>query len=148
MCSNGEPWRLRIRKLMRPRSRISVAAGSSASALARSSVCSPCVDTRAAKSTSLSEALPRTSSTVMSLRKLGSSSLTGHDHIQGPRQRPTYPGEVAVAVIVIVAVLAAAVVGLAWRRGDGALRQGTGERIRPSEAALPDDAFGPTATLL
>lgn len=52
------------------------------------------------------------------------------------------------AVIVVVAILAAAAVGLAWRRGDGTLRPGTGERIRPAEAALPDDAFGPVATLL
>ncbi len=52
------------------------------------------------------------------------------------------------AVIVVVALLAATAVGLAWRRGDGALRPGTGERIRPAEARLPDDAFGPAATLV
>ncbi|MGT2424633.1 hypothetical protein [Amnibacterium kyonggiense] len=32
--------------------------------------------------------------------------------------------------------------------GDGTLRPGSGEAIRPSEVALPDDAFGAVATLL
>jgi len=54
-------------------------------------------------------------------------------------------------VIALVIVAAAAVVGLVgwlWWRGDGTLRPGSGERIRASEAALPDDAFGGAATLL
>ncbi len=32
--------------------------------------------------------------------------------------------------------------------GDGELRRGSGERLRPDEVALPDDAFGPVATML
>ena len=54
-------------------------------------------------------------------------------------------------MLLLVLALAAALVGvvgwLFWR-GDGQLRPGTGERIRPHEAALPDDAFGEVATLL
>lgn len=50
-------------------------------------------------------------------------------------------------------VLAAAtgvigVIGWLWWRGDGELRRGSGERIRPHDVALPDDAFGPVATML
>jgi hypothetical protein len=52
------------------------------------------------------------------------------------------------AIITLLAVLAAAGVGIAWRRGDGTLKRGSGERIRPSEVALPDDAFGSRGTLL
>jgi len=56
-------------------------------------------------------------------------------------------------VPVIPLVLAAAtagvgVIGWLWWRGSGELRRGSGERIRPQEVALPDDAFGPVATLL
>jgi hypothetical protein len=54
---------------------------------------------------------------------------------------------------VIPLVLAAAtgvvgVIGWYFWHGDGQLRPGSGERIRPRDAALPDDAFGPVATLL
>ena len=35
-----------------------------------------------------------------------------------------------------------------WWRGDGELRKGSGERLRPHEVALPDDAFGRVATML
>ncbi|WP_375406390.1 TlpA family protein disulfide reductase [uncultured Amnibacterium sp.] len=50
-------------------------------------------------------------------------------------------------------VLAAAtglvgIIGWVFWRGDGKLRRGSGERIRPHEAALPDDAFGAAATML
>jgi hypothetical protein len=52
------------------------------------------------------------------------------------------------AVITLLAVLAAAGVGFAWWRGDGTMKRGSGERIRPAEVALPDDAFGARGTLL
>jgi hypothetical protein len=52
------------------------------------------------------------------------------------------------ALLALLAVLAAAGVGIAWRRGDGTTKPGSGERIRPSEVALDDDAFGPGGTLL
>jgi hypothetical protein len=52
------------------------------------------------------------------------------------------------ALLALLAVLAAAGVGVAWHRGDGTTKRGSGERIRPSEVALPDDAFGPRGTLL
>lgn len=50
-------------------------------------------------------------------------------------------------------VLAAAtgivgVVGWLWWRGDGELRTGSGEQLRPHEVALPEDAFGAVATML
>jgi hypothetical protein len=54
-------------------------------------------------------------------------------------------------VIPVVLAAAAAVaggVGWFWWRGDGQLRPGSNERIRPHEAALPDCSFGPLATLL
>ena len=54
-------------------------------------------------------------------------------------------------MIPLVLALATAAVGLIgwfWWRGDGELRRGSGERIRPHEVALPDDAFGPVATML
>jgi len=54
---------------------------------------------------------------------------------------------------VLPLVLAAAtglvgVIGWLFWRGDGTLRRGSGERILPRDAALPDDAFGAVATLL
>ena len=52
-----------------------------------------------------------------------------------------------VAILALLAVLAAGV-GVAWQRGDGTTKRGSGERIRPAEVALPDDAFGPAGTLL
>ncbi|RIX31212.1 thioredoxin family protein [Amnibacterium setariae] len=54
-------------------------------------------------------------------------------------------------MIALVAVVAAVVVGLVgwlWWRGDGTVRRGSGEVLRPHEAALSDDAFGSAATLL
>ena len=53
-----------------------------------------------------------------------------------------------VAILALLAVLAAAGVGVAWQRGDGTTKRGSGERIRPAEVALPDDAFGSAGTLL
>jgi len=52
------------------------------------------------------------------------------------------------ALLALLAVLASVGVGVAWRRGDGTTKRGSGERIRPSEVALPDDAFGARGTLL
>ncbi|HEV7624360.1 MAG TPA: hypothetical protein VGO26_09495, partial [Amnibacterium sp.] len=52
------------------------------------------------------------------------------------------------ALLALLAVVAAAGVGIAWRRGDGTTKRGSGERIRPSEVALADEAFGPHGTLL
>jgi hypothetical protein len=54
---------------------------------------------------------------------------------------------------VIPLILAAAaggvgVIGWFFWHGDGQLRPGSGERIRPGDAALPDGAFGPVATLV
>jgi hypothetical protein len=54
-------------------------------------------------------------------------------------------------VIPLVLAIATAVVGVTgwlWWRGDGVLRTGSGERLRPHEAALPENAFGPVATML
>jgi hypothetical protein len=51
-------------------------------------------------------------------------------------------------LIALLAALAAAVVGVAWWRGDGSMKRGSGERIRPEEVALPEDAFGARGTLL
>ncbi|MCU1473978.1 MAG: thioredoxin [Amnibacterium sp.] len=51
-------------------------------------------------------------------------------------------------LLALLAVLAATGVGIAWRRGDGTTKRGSGERIRPAEVALEDDAFGPRGTLL
>lgn len=51
-------------------------------------------------------------------------------------------------LIVLVALLAAAAVGFAWWRGDGTMKRGSGERIRPDEVDLPDDVFGGVGTLL
>jgi hypothetical protein len=54
-------------------------------------------------------------------------------------------------VIPLVLAVATGVVGITgwlWWRGDGELRRGSGERLRPDEVALPDDAFGPVATML
>lgn len=42
----------------------------------------------------------------------------------------------------------AGLIGWFWWRGDGRLTRGSLERLQPHEAALPDDAFGPVATLL
>jgi hypothetical protein len=53
----------------------------------------------------------------------------------------------AVVPVAVVAVVAATV-GVFWQRGDGALRRGSGELIRPGEVALPEDAFGRRGTLL
>src|SRR6187402_525232 len=125
---------------MSPRSRFS----RSASDDAVSRVCSPSVDTRAANSTSASRAAERTSSTVISDRNSGSTSVTA---ATVPTPTDTY----ARAVLPLVLAVATAVVGgigwLFWR-GDGQLRRGSGERIRPREAALPEDAFGAVATLV
>jgi hypothetical protein len=54
----------------------------------------------------------------------------------------------AITVITLLAVLAAVAVGVLWLRGDGSMKRGSGERIRPAEVVLPDDAFGPRGTLL
>jgi hypothetical protein len=51
-------------------------------------------------------------------------------------------------LLALLGVLAAAGVGVAWRRGDGTTKRGSGERIRPAEVALAEDAFGPRGTLL
>ncbi|MDQ1531957.1 MAG: hypothetical protein QOE37_2062 [Microbacteriaceae bacterium] len=51
-------------------------------------------------------------------------------------------------LLVVAAIVVVVVVGVTWQRGEGALRKGSGERIRPSEVALPDDAFGRGGTLL
>jgi hypothetical protein len=53
-----------------------------------------------------------------------------------------------IALVLVVAAAVAGLVGWLWWRGDGTVRPGSGEVLRPHEAALPDDAFGPTATLL
>jgi hypothetical protein len=52
------------------------------------------------------------------------------------------------ALLALLAVVAAAGVGVAWRRGDGTTKRGSGERIRPAEVALDEAAFGARATLL
>lgn len=52
------------------------------------------------------------------------------------------------ALIALLAALAAAGVGFAWWRGDGSMKRGSGERIRPDEVALPEGAFGARGTLL
>lgn len=52
------------------------------------------------------------------------------------------------ALIALLAVLAAVGVGIAWLRGDGAMKRGSGERIRAAEVRLPENAFGPHGTLL
>lgn len=51
-------------------------------------------------------------------------------------------------LVLAAAVGVTALIGWSWWRGDGALVRGSGERIRPAEVALPDDAFGARATLL
>ena len=51
-------------------------------------------------------------------------------------------------LITVLAVLAAVAVGIAWLRGDGSMKRGSGERIRPAEVVLPEDSFGSRATLL
>ena len=54
-----------------------------------------------------------------------------------------------IAVITLLAaVLAAVAVGVVWLRGDGSMKRGSGERIRPAEVVLPDEAFGSRGTLL
>lgn len=40
------------------------------------------------------------------------------------------------------------VVGWWFWRGDGRLSRGSGERIRPDQLALPEEAFGPAGTVL
>jgi len=49
---------------------------------------------------------------------------------------------------VLVAVVAAVAIGWLFARGDGTVRRGSWERIRPDQAGLPDDSFGPRGTLL
>lgn len=51
-------------------------------------------------------------------------------------------------LVLLVAAALVGAVGFLWWRGDGTLRPGTGERVRPADVRLPDDAFGPVATLL
>lgn len=51
-------------------------------------------------------------------------------------------------LVVLVALAVAAAIGFLWWRGDGVLRPGSGEVVRPADVRLPDDAFGATATLL
>jgi hypothetical protein len=53
-----------------------------------------------------------------------------------------------IPLVLAVAVGVVGVIGWLWWRGDGELRRGSGERIRPDEVALDDDAFGARATLL
>jgi hypothetical protein len=80
----------------------------------------------------------------MSERNWGSASVTAAT-VSTPSD--TY----AAAVIPLVLAVATAVVGVMgwlWWRGDGELRKGSGERLRPHEVALPDDAFGRVATML
>ena len=48
-----------------------------------------------------------------------------------------------ILLVVALALAVAALIGWLWWRGDGTLRRGSGERIRPDEVALPEDAFGP-----
>jgi hypothetical protein len=57
----------------------------------------------------------------------------------------------ALPVLPLVLAVATGVVGLIgwlWWRGDGTMHRGSGERVRPKDVLLPDDAFGPVATLL
>jgi hypothetical protein len=53
-------------------------------------------------------------------------------------------------ILLVLAVAAAAVALIGWFswRGAGRLTPGSGERIRPREVALADDAFGPVGTML
>jgi hypothetical protein len=53
-----------------------------------------------------------------------------------------------IALVFAAAALVAGGVGWFWWRGDGQLRPGSGERIRPHEVALPGDSFGLLATML
>lgn len=64
---------------------------------------------------------------------------------------PTAPDTYALPVIPLVlagATGVAGAIGWLWWRGDGRMSRGSGERLLPSEAALPDDAFGTVATLM
>ena len=53
-----------------------------------------------------------------------------------------------IPLVLAVATGVVGVTGWLWWRGDGDLRKGSGERLRPHEVALPEDAFGPVATML
>lgn len=53
-----------------------------------------------------------------------------------------------IPLVLAAATAAVGLIGWLWWRGSGQLRHGSGERIRPQEVALPDDAFGTVATLL
>jgi hypothetical protein len=53
-----------------------------------------------------------------------------------------------VLLVVLVAAVVVGAVGWVWWRGDGRMRPGSGEVLRPHEVALPDDAFGSTLTAL
>jgi hypothetical protein len=53
-----------------------------------------------------------------------------------------------ILLVLAVAAAAVALIGWFWWRGAGRLTPGSGERIRPREVALADDAFGPVGTML
>jgi hypothetical protein len=53
-----------------------------------------------------------------------------------------------IPIVLVAAIAAVGLVGWYWSRGDGRLQRGSGERIRPREVALPDDAFGLLGTML
>ncbi len=53
-----------------------------------------------------------------------------------------------IPLVLAVATGVVGVTGWLWWRGDGELRKGSGERLRPHEVALPEDAFGSVATML
>lgn len=53
-----------------------------------------------------------------------------------------------IALVLAASAAAAAVIGWLWWRGDGRMQRGSLERVLASEVSLPDDAFGPDATLL
>ncbi|MBW4040509.1 MAG: thioredoxin family protein [Acidobacteria bacterium] len=53
-----------------------------------------------------------------------------------------------IPLVLAAATGAIGLIGWFWWRGEGRLTRGSGERIRPREVALPDDAFGLVGTML
>lgn len=53
-----------------------------------------------------------------------------------------------IPIVLAAATAVIGVIGWLWWRGDGELKRGSGEQIRPDEVALTADAFGSAATLL
>ena len=53
-----------------------------------------------------------------------------------------------ILLVLVAAIVAVGAVGWYWSRGAGELKRGSGERIRPREVALPEDAFGLLGTML